>query len=531
MDSSLANIVEQQTVLLRSMQEQIARLIQNPQPGPAQNINVPWPSPIKTDIDPEDAFKTFYSSWRNYCRATQMEEWSADQEPRKVSVLFSAIGEEALKKYGNFGITDIDKQAKTAEEILHSISSKMVPKKNIIYNRYIFLSREQMQYENFEVFHADLLKLVEDCDYKMFKEEMLRDKIVLGLKYISLKKELLKRDKLTLKETINLCPAAEATDKQMKDLSVSTTSEIKKVEEKKIKKGKCKFCGNVHIYKKEICPAWGKQCENCKGKNHLYKVCKKKKSIKMVKDVTDNHIGDLTDSDTDIEYIINKITNNTHKSAAKCVLNYLVNNKWRTTECLLDTAADECLIGLQNAQQMFGKDYVKQKIRPSKKHLFSFGGHHIIVHGEIDITLKIQSTIIVQEFSAFSKKWNFIQVTSSPHHPQGNGKAEAIVKIAKKLLLKATENGDDFWSSLHCLRNTPNKIYSSPVQRLFSRRTRGFLPIIKDLLKPNVIKYVSETIKNNKEMIKYSHDKKAKKKNNHIRNRTTRRGSDSTIFK
>ncbi|XP_059054414.1 uncharacterized protein K02A2.6-like [Achroia grisella] len=133
-------------------------------------------------------------------------------------------------------------------------------------------------------------------------------------------------------------------------------------------------------------------------------------------------------------------------------------------------------------------------------------------HGVPEIVITDGGTnFIFQEFSAFSKKWNFIQVTSSPHHPQGNGKAEATVKIAKKLLLKATESGEDFWSSLHCLRNTPNKINSSPVQKLFSRRTRGFSLVIKDLLKPNVIKNVAETIKSNKEMIKYSHDKKAKK--------------------
>ena len=37
----------------------------------------------------------------------------------------------------------------------------------------------------------------------------------------------------------------------------------------KSKQMKCKFCSKVHAMKKESCPAWGKSCDACKGKNHF----------------------------------------------------------------------------------------------------------------------------------------------------------------------------------------------------------------------------------------------------------------------
>lgn len=167
------------------------------------------------------------------------------------------------------------------------------------------------------------------------------------------------------------------------------------------------------------------------------------------------------------------------------------------------------LITVDHYSDFFEIDVLKDL---SSKQVIEICKKNFSRHGIPEIVVTDGGTNFVsQEFSDFACKWNFTQVTSSPHHPQGNGKAEATVKIAKKILLKATDEGGDIWLSLLCLRNTPNKLDSSPVQRLFSRRTRGFLPTIKSLLKPKVVENVSENIKNNKERIKYMHDKRSKR--------------------
>ena len=87
-----------------------------------------------------------------------------------------------------------------------------------------------------------------------------------------------------------------------------------------------------------------------------------------------------------------------------------------------------------------------------------------------------------KEFKAFSDKWGFTHYTSSPHHSQGNGTAEAAVKTAKKMLSRS----NDPWLAILEHRNTPVRGYS-PAQKLLSRRTRSTLPLKPELLEPEVI--------------------------------------------
>ncbi|XP_017470803.1 PREDICTED: uncharacterized protein K02A2.6-like, partial [Rhagoletis zephyria] len=49
------------------------------------------------------------------------------------------------------------------------------------------------------------------------------------------------------------------------------------------------------------------------------------------------------------------------------------------------------------------------------------------------------------EFRKFTDKWEFNHQTSSPHHQQAHGKAEAAVKIAKHLLKKTLATNSDFY--------------------------------------------------------------------------------------
>lgn len=71
----------------------------------------------------------------------------------------------------------------------------------------------------------------------------------------------------------------EATDLQLQGMAAEKEPEIHKVSEAKTNKSReldkqCKFCGQLHAMRKELCPAWGKTCNRCKGKNHFAIRCK-----------------------------------------------------------------------------------------------------------------------------------------------------------------------------------------------------------------------------------------------------------------
>ena len=88
-----------------------------------------------------------------------------------------------------------------------------------------------------------------------------------------------------------------------------------------------------------------------------------------------------------------------------------------------------------------------------------------------------------KEFQDSAKEYEFTTELSSPEYAQSDGKAESAVKIAKMLMKKATESGNDFYLVLLEWRNTPSEgMERSPSQRIFSRRTKTLLPISKKLL-------------------------------------------------
>uniref|UniRef100_A0A0E4G8R6 RNA-directed DNA polymerase n=2 Tax=Anopheles gambiae TaxID=7165 RepID=A0A0E4G8R6_ANOGA len=121
------------------------------------------------------------------------------------------------------------------------------------------------------------------------------------------------------------------------------------------------------------------------------------------------------------------------------------------------------------------------------------------------------TNFVNKQMLSFAKQWDFEHVTSAPHHQQSNGKAEAAVKIAKRLLKKAQESDTDFWYALLNWRNIPNKIGSSPAARLFSRSTKCSVPCSDINLLPKIVENVPTSIEKHRKKAKEQYDKKTRR--------------------
>ena len=116
-----------------------------------------------------------------------------------------------------------------------------------------------------------------------------------------------------------------------------------------------------------------------------------------------------------------------------------------------------------------------------------------------------------REFTEFSQEWEFKHVTSSPYHHRSTGKAESAVKIVKNIFKKEINDDKDPWLALLDYRNTLTEgVNSSPVQRLFSRRTRTLLPVTTNLLYHKVVDGIEEKLQLKRQRAKAHYDKKVK---------------------
>ena len=82
---------------------------------------------------------------------------------------------------------------------------------------------------------------------------------------------------------------------------------------------------------------------------------------------------------------------------------------------------------------------------------------------------------------------NFLGFTSSPHYPQSNGFAEALVRITKKLMEKSVKEGKLWNYGLMQYRTTPiSSALPSPLEVLTGRRPHSTLPQLPSSIGKNM---------------------------------------------
>jgi len=230
------------------------------------------PPPSKMDMRGNIAsnFKYFKSSWTNYCVATAIVDKAAVVQ---VATLLTIMGKECYEVYENLPITD--EERKDPKKILDKLGEHFEPRRNTIYERYMFNSSTQDTTESIEQYVNRLRKLSSTCEYGVLLDEMLRDRIVIGVHDSHIRARLLREKDLTLQRAYDVCRSCEAAATQVKTLNTEAVSYVSSKTKKKHQVGTdkaCKYCGNEHA--RGQCPAYGKTCAKCSKINHFAKVCK-----------------------------------------------------------------------------------------------------------------------------------------------------------------------------------------------------------------------------------------------------------------
>ena len=142
----------------------------------------------------------FESSWNNYAIATGLVEKS---EAVEVATLLPVMGQECFQIYENLPLTEAER--KKSETILSKLKEHFQPERNVIYERYMFNTAYQEVNENTDQFMIRLRKLATTCKYETLLDEMLRDRLVIGIRDNNVRSRILREPKLDLPKALDIC--------------------------------------------------------------------------------------------------------------------------------------------------------------------------------------------------------------------------------------------------------------------------------------------------------------------------------------
>ena len=229
--------------------------------------SIPVPAKMDMEGDLASNWDFFKESWKNYATANELKK-----KPDEVvaATLLSIIGKDCFKVFKNLPMSDDERQK--PDTILEKLTEEFEGKRNLIYERYVFNTCTQKPDERFDRYLSRLREKISTCKYATLENEMLRDRIVIGIHNSETQQRLLREKDLTLDRAIDICRSSETAtqhSQRMEPTQPVNFVQKKKSDTKYIKN--CKYCGSDH--KKGKCSAYGETCSKCKKKNHLAKVC------------------------------------------------------------------------------------------------------------------------------------------------------------------------------------------------------------------------------------------------------------------
>lgn len=161
---------------------------------------------------------------------------------------------------------------KTYAELVAALKSHLDPKPLVIAERFKFHRRNQRAGETIAQYLAEQRKLAKHCEFRAYREEALRDRLVCGVSSEAIQKCLLAEADLMLKRAQEIAQGMEAASKQALELRAPDhPQELQRISSERSKP--CYRCGRAgHVPEK--CYFKTQKCQNCWKLGHIVKVCR-----------------------------------------------------------------------------------------------------------------------------------------------------------------------------------------------------------------------------------------------------------------
>ncbi|XP_059057447.1 uncharacterized protein LOC131851041 [Achroia grisella] len=273
-------------------------------------------------------------------------ELSKKEKKVQINILLHIIGEKCREIYDQFTET-----FKTIEEVIQKFDDFFLPKKNLTIERHRFFTRNQQDTETVTQYVFELNKMAAKCEFKDLCSDLVRDRLICGIKDAAMRERLLREYNLTLEKAVDICRLAEVSHAQAEHIEtknpeyhvhdvknnnnehwrertdihwinrgssrtranrgvrripsdrrsghVPTSSHGVKTN-RFSSNSECNRCGRIHNRYK--CPAYGQKCNKCSRMNHFSRMCRIFEVLE--EDSTDQVIHNLKTSSFSSDWLV-----------------------------------------------------------------------------------------------------------------------------------------------------------------------------------------------------------------------------------
>ncbi|UYV62275.1 K02A2.6-like [Cordylochernes scorpioides] len=273
-----------------------------------------------TEIQPPETFDfstpNEWPKWRKrFERYLVVSGMKKKEEADKIDLFMYLMGDRADDIFRTFKF-EKEEEATKIDSVLKAFDSHFCVRKNIIYERAKFNKRIQEDREPVDEFITSLYKLAESCEFEGLHEQLIRDRIVVGVRDKALSERMQLDSELTLEKAVKMVRQQEAVRQQQVDLQRPSTSQkvnqvkfnskkqspkqqqqpSRKKEKSAKTRSRCPKCGGFNHREGQAYRAEGQRCNLCSKTGHFANCCPDKQAktaeVKAVSEL-DEEIGFL----------------------------------------------------------------------------------------------------------------------------------------------------------------------------------------------------------------------------------------------
>lgn len=350
----------------------------------------------------------------------------------KVQQLFDSLPEPEIPngKGPRLNITRYVPHMTEYELALEKLNRFFQREKNFTYERHVLRQMKQALDEKIDRFVVRLQKQAKRCKFDDQEKENVKDQVIAGCRSSALRREMLKKGCAGLDEILSVAQIFETVTEQEKSFTnelkpPTAPEEVNKIDVKPtswkqqqsvdLRSIECNRCGfKGHKANADNCPAKGKTCNKCGGRDHFFRVCRSMKrsrnfdtksmrpqdKTKIEKAESDDEpAGKQKQTETvklitakDSEYIF-CISDREDSNSVKCKIGNI------ETKAIVDSGSKFNLMDENSWAEMKGKNILVSNQRKETSKIFTaYGGHTLTIIGVFEAKIEIGCHHVMADF-------------------------------------------------------------------------------------------------------------------------------------